>query len=185
MLRKVRRVRELWGKAVQGDKRAEEIIFSSLRERFTVIARLSVQSDDANDIAHEACLAVLKGYKTLKSPFKYSAWAQRVLKNKIAAFYQRKYIENETVTVKEQYNIENTYSHNNTDHELLITLQNCLKKLQNKYPRYVNVLSLIQIGYSADEIGSELNLTKNNIYVILSRGRKFLRDCIFNGEEFK
>ncbi len=175
-------MKELWEQAAKGDKKSEEEIFSYLRERFTVIAGFSMCDDDARDIAHDACMAVFKGYKTLGSPYQYNSWAQRILKNKIANYFNRKSLEKETLTKKDALEIGNLYSTSIKDHEIILTLEHCLRKLQKQNPRYALALELIQSGYTTDEVCRIMNLSKNNLYVILNRGRKLLRDCIFNGE---
>ena len=103
-------MKKLWEQAVKGDKNAEEKIFSYLRERFTVIAGFSMCDDDAKDIAHDACMAVFKGYKTLGSPYQYNGWAQKILKNKIANYFNRKSLEKETLSKKDALNIGNLYA---------------------------------------------------------------------------
>ena len=171
---------ELWQKAVEGDKEAEGAIFVYLRERFTVIAGLTIYQEDAKDIAHEACLAVLEGYKAVGSPYQYSAWAQRVLKNKIADYFQRRSLEKRVFVESDFLETLRSHPKDPEPHEMLLTLQKCLKELTVAFPRYAKALHLNHVGYDTESICEKMKVTRSNLYVLLNRGRKFLRDCIFD-----
>ncbi len=175
-------IRELWQQAVQGDKTAENAIFEHLRERFTVIAGLTIYGEDAGDVAHDACLAVLKGYKDLGSPFEYGAWAQRILKNKIANYFQRRSLEKRVFVAFDYHELSSAY-HTEAEYTHVVSiLERCLKKLAAAYPHYARVLFLKQAGDDTDTICHKMEVTRNNLYVLLNRGRKYLRDCIFDGK---
>ena len=175
-------LRELWQQAVNGDKQAEDEIFRHLSERFEVIAGLSICKEDARDIAHDACLIVLKGYKSLGNPYEYSAWAQKILKNKIADYFQRKSLQNKVFVGSDIYDRAVTNPDNGPDFETLETLRRCLKKLASAFPKYARAIHLRHIGYDTDSICEEMRLTKSNLYVLLNRGRSFLRKCILEGK---
>ena len=175
-------MKELWQQAVAGDKRAEDAIFKHLRERFTVIAGLSICKEDAKDLAHEACLAVLEGYKKVGSPYQYSAWAQRILKNKIADYFQNRAVERKLFTERESFEDVEGHSQRPDHIEVMLMLQKCLDKLAAAYPRYARALHLRQEGYETDIICHKLKVTRSNLYVLLNRGRVFLRECMSDGK---
>lgn len=176
--------KELWQKAAHGDKEAESRIFQHLVERFTVIAGLSMCKEDAKDLAHDTCLSVLKGYKSLGNPFEYSAWAQKIFRNNIADYFQRRAVEKKLFSQGE-FSEELEIAADGADQrELMLTLQECLKKLAAAYPPYARALHLRQSGYDTESICRKMKVTRNNLYVLLNRGRGFLRNCIF-GERDK
>jgi len=57
-------------------------------------------------------------------------------------------------------------------------LVECLRELIRGFPRYARVLNLVQQGYGTEEICERMTISRNNLYVLLSRGRKVLKDCI-------
>lgn len=175
-------VQQLWQEAVQGDKRAENALFDHLRERFTVLAGLTICREDAKDVAQEACLAVLKGYKALGNPYEYNAWAQRILKNKIADYFQRRSLEKKAFAAGEPDDMIGLCENSAEYYDTMLTLKKCMQQLIAAYPPYARALRLKQEGFGTEEICERMGVTRNNLYVILNRGRKFLRDCIFGQE---
>ena len=168
--------------ALKGDKTAEDRLFKHLRERFTLIAGLYISKEDAKEIAQDTCMAVFESYKSLSTPYKYNAWAHKILKNKIANYYKKRSLEKENIIKEDSQDIQNIYANDSADHEIIMTLRSCLKKLKATFPRYAEVILLSHEGFSTEEICLRLKISRNNLYVLLNRGRKILRDCIFDGE---
>ena len=175
-------MKELWQQAVQGDKKAEDEIFRQLGERFTVIAGLTICKEDAKDLAHDACMVVLKGYKSLGNPYEYSAWAQRILKNKIADYFQRRSLEKKVFTGLDSHEAKLANPDREQDFETLETLRRCLKKLASAFPKYARAIHLRHLGFDTDSICNKMKVSRTNLYVLLNRGRTYLKDCIFEGE---
>lgn len=175
-------MKELWIKAVDGDKQAEKEIYRHLLERFTVLAGLVLCKEDAEDIAQEACSVVLKEYKTLRSPFEYTAWAQKIYKNKMASYFQRKSVEKKIFSGKQVESHGYTAAVSDEDHAIMMTMITCLQKLIEAFPRYARAVNLVQLGYDTDEICRRMDISRNNLYVLLNRGRKILKECIFEGD---
>ncbi|PKK85094.1 MAG: hypothetical protein CVT49_00705 [candidate division Zixibacteria bacterium HGW-Zixibacteria-1] len=174
-------MKELWKKAALGDIEAEKKLSRHLLERFSVLAGLVICKEDARDIAQEACAVILTEYKSLKSPFEYNAWAQKILKNKIASYFQRKSVENRIFSENHRDNLENLVEASAENNEIMQILIKCLKKLVDSFPRYARVINLVQLGYNTNEICGRMDISRNNLYVLLNRGRKIMRDCVFDG----
>ena len=172
-------MKEHWQKAVGGDKEAQDEIFGHLSERFRLLAGFVMCKEDAEDIANEACAAVLKGYKSLREPFEYGAWAQRILKNKIAGYFQRKSVEGRIFENNRYFQSGTNIPDIAADSNLMRTLIACLRKLVRINSRYARAINLVQLGFSAEEICSRMNISRDNLYVILNRGRALLKNCIF------
>ncbi len=171
-------MKEHWQKAVNGDKQAEDAIFRHLNERFRLLAGLVMCKEDAEDISNEACAAVLRGYKSLGEPYEYGAWAQKILKNKIASYFQRKSVEGRMFDNSHTYLYETVSSDRTDTADMIRTLISCLRKLVHANNRYARAVNLVQLGYNTEEICSKMNVTRNNLYVILNRGRAMLKNCL-------
>jgi len=175
-------LKELWVQAARGASVAEERLLVRLRERFTVIARLALGREDAEDVVQEACLAVIRDYRSVGNPFEYSAWAVRILKNKIASQQRKRSVEKRVFSGGEFREWTHAHTDGVPDHELILTLKRCLEKMRRKFPRYVDVLRRVQEGHSTAEICAQLDISRDNLYVLLYRARACLRDCVFAGE---
>jgi hypothetical protein len=57
----------------------------------------------------------------------------------------------------------------------------CLKKLIKINPIYARAINFVHQGYKTREICEKLNITRNNFYVILTRGRHMLDTCLKTG----
>jgi RNA polymerase sigma factor (sigma-70 family) len=171
---------KLWKLAINGDKEAENEIFGYLSVRFVVIAGFKMCTEDAKEVSHDACLTVLKGYKNLGPPYEYTAWAQRVLRSKVINFLQRKALEKRVFNRSEIVEIEHMGGESNPDLDVTDALQQCLRKLGTSFPRYSRALLLKHHGYDTDSICSKMNIKRSNLYVLLNRGRSFMRDCLIS-----
>ncbi len=164
--------------AKSGDKSAEGRVFSYLTVRFTLIAKQRISSEDAHDVAQDACLTVMEKYKTIALPDNFESWAYQVLRNKIGNYYQHREIVRRSQT---NNNLDFTGASpvsQTVDLDKRRILLNCLKKISKNFTRYARVLNLIQLGYTSDEICERLRLKRGNFYMILSRGRKILTQCL-------
>jgi RNA polymerase sigma factor (sigma-70 family) len=168
--------------ARNGDGEAEKQFIKILFVRFVAIAKRRVgNKDDAEDIAQEACSTVLAKYKVDLSIVNFEAWAYGVLRMKIGNHMQKK-------TTRQECPLPATESHDSTealtqqyDPELGLRLNDCVRKLIVVFPRYARVLNLIHQGYKSDEVCKKLKISPNNMYVILSRGRSMLKQCLDEG----
>ncbi|MEW5922496.1 MAG: sigma-70 family RNA polymerase sigma factor [Candidatus Zixiibacteriota bacterium] len=175
-------MRDLWKKAISGDIEAEKLLSRLLFERFSTLAGLVICKEDARDIAQEACAVILTEYKSLKSPYEYNAWAHKIFKNKIASYFQRKSVEKRIFSEVPNDNYESLIETSTENFEIMQVLIDCLKKLVDSFPRYARVINLVQLGFDTDEICRRMEISRNNLYVLLNRGRKILKDCVFNGD---
>ena len=115
---------------------------------------------ESQDIVQDACLAVIREYRSLGNPYEYSAWAVRILRNKIASQLRKRSVEKRVFAGGEFRESAHADAKGVPDHELLLTLARCLEKMRRKFPRYVDVLRRIQEGQTASEICAELNISR-------------------------
>ncbi|MCK5126278.1 MAG: sigma-70 family RNA polymerase sigma factor [candidate division Zixibacteria bacterium] len=169
-------MRQILAKAISGDKSAEEELFKYLRVRFTIIAQQRLRDDSFEDIAQDACVTVVEKYKDLSPNIEFEAWAYKILRNKIGSHLRDLSVRNRAVKIMD--NIDNIYPTQENPEARRILIR-CLEKLAKVYPRYIRVLSLVNYGYSTEEICDQLKVSSNNFYVILHRCRGLLSDCVY------
>jgi RNA polymerase sigma-70 factor (ECF subfamily) len=171
-------MRDLLTKALEGDKKAEKRIFELLRVRFSILAKLHIGSEYAEDVAQEACMTVAQKYKSLSHYEEFEAWAYGVLKNKIGNFLKRakkrqKYISD--LSVSEEWGIIPTPD---KDPLLERSILDCLKVIAGHNIRYARILNMVHLGYSVDDMCRRLRISRNHLYVLLHRGRHMLKECL-------
>jgi len=166
----------LFIKAQNGDKVAEEKIFQYLFVRFCYLAKQRVGEGAYEDIAQEACKTVLEKYRSLNGSIEFDAWANKVLRNKIGNYYQKKALDINYIIADEKM-LEFAVA-SGSKPRLRMQILNCLKSIYKLNPRYHLVLKLVSEGYNTDEICEELKIKPNNLYVILNRSRSLLKDCL-------
>ena len=172
---------ELLLKARSGNTEAETEIFQYLFVRFKHIAKRRIGIEECEDISQEACRIVLEKYKNVAFEISFERWAYGVLKNVIGNYIQKilgkKHESTAQLEAYQKLKSENQESFHDLRRQLLI----CLKKIMTKGPKYARALNLIYQGYKADVISQKLNVTPNNLYVILNRARKMMKECLEKG----
>lgn len=165
-------------RAKSGDKMAEEELFRYLSVRFLVLAKRRVGEGVAEDIAQEACFTVVEKYKTEEYPKGFTAWAYKILRNKIGNYLQNKN------TLEHRPDIEHVMNTSSVqpDCNLKRMLIRCFQQLVKRNRIYARVLNLVHQGYKTDEICEKFRITPNNLYVILNRGRFLLKSCLERGK---
>jgi DNA-directed RNA polymerase specialized sigma24 family protein len=58
----------------------------------------------------------------------------------------------------------------------------CLKKICLANRRYARIINLHQLGYSRVDICGRLEMTLEQSYVVMSRARAMLKECLDKGE---
>ncbi|GEM_PF-5735376 len=170
----------LIAKALDGDSRAENDLFEYLYVRFTSFATLRTGVGEAHDLALEACRIVLLKYKNQTFTRGFESWAYGVLKNVLRNYYRSSRIHNR-IMVPEPEVEKITELTGRPDHDLRITLIDCLKKIKEIQPRYARALIMISKGYKAAEISSKMEINLDNFYVVLNRSRRLLKKCLETG----
>ena len=174
-------INKLHSQLCSGDRAAEEHLFVMLSERFKVFARQRVRNDqDAEEIVQDALMTIARRFKEIEFKTSFAAWAYRVLENKILTFYR----DNKSTRTKLEKAAERaeTTTPWKTDPSLKSALLECLKKVARANLRHARILNLHYLGYTVEEICQKLDLTRNNMYIMLSRGRSSLKTCL-EGED--
>lgn len=172
----------LYEEALTGDRTAENKLFQFLSERFEQFAHHRIwDEEDARDVAQEAIIIVAREYKSIQFEKSFLAWAYKVLDNRILSYIKKKKQRGDkVVTVEDASLIGDVQINMNPD--LRTKLLDCLKRVGATNRRHSRILNLHYQGYNTDEICYRLKMTKNGLYILLSRARKNLEKCLNTGK---
>jgi RNA polymerase sigma-70 factor (ECF subfamily) len=169
-------INELYEATRGGQKSAENNLFRQLSDSFGLLVRRKLQDRaDGEEIVQEALAAIARQYRSIDIEVSFSAWAYRVLENKILDYYRKK-----RRTESREDHLDESVSNGTLMPRpgLRQKLLKCLRRVGKQKASYVRVLNLHHQGYSTDEICSRLNISRNAMYIVLSRARKALRECL-------
>jgi len=172
----------LYKKAICGDKSAEEALFSALSERFEQFAYHRIwDKEDSKDVLQDTLLAIAREYRQIEFETSFSAWAYKVLDNRILAYIKRKQLrQGRTEAGADSRGSQNRAEDVNPD--LRLRLLDCLRKIGEVNRRHARILDLHYQGYTTEEICHRLKTTRNSIYIALHRARKMLETCLKTGD---
>jgi RNA polymerase sigma factor (sigma-70 family) len=177
------RLEGLLAQAKAGDKAAEEELFGFLRARFVTIVQLAIGEEQvADDLAHEACLTVMKKYRSENVGTGFKFWATKILRNKIGDYLRSKRVRERGREYLPR--IEETPGDLNPTQtrQLERALIDCLRMIARTNTRYARILLFSYHGYDTEYICSRLAITRTNLYSLLSRSRSTLSHCLETGE---
>jgi RNA polymerase sigma factor (sigma-70 family) len=168
---------DIYHKAFQGDRAAEEQLFQLLAVMFRMfIRRRGVGNDDLEDIVQSALTKTTLSYRRDTMKTNFAAWAQTVIKSQFIDFCrteskrQHKLVE---LTDDEHNPSESKY-----DPTLITRLKDCLKELHAANPLHARIVNLHHQGYTTNEVCNRLRITPNYRRVALCRARAMLRACL-------
>jgi len=170
-------INELYNKAREGDAAAEKELFEKLTVRLRLIATQRIWSRiDSEDVSQDALMTITKEYRDLQVTVSFTAWACKVLDNKILNYIRAKGTQTKYFESSAPFADSSVAAEENP--LLKDALLKCLKEISKHNPRYSRAVNLQYQGYSSEEICSRLGVTKNNAYVMLSRARSMLKECL-------
>lgn len=170
----------LYNNARKGDRGAEERLFSKLYESFNLFVQQRIWNrQDCEEIVQDTLMAIKDKYGNMHFETSFAAWAYKVLENKILYFLRSKrYHENKYLRDSDFKQPRQFYS----DPTFKSRLLDCLKKVSAKNMRQARILNMHYQGFSVDEICEKLRLTRNGMYIHLSRARSLLKLCLEKGD---
>jgi len=176
-----RHLNSLFQIAQTGGSQAEAELFEYLGARFRLFARHRVwNSADAEDIVQEALVTVCREYKSLEVTSSFSAWAYKVLDNRLLAYIQAR--RNQDHRMADSADTLETIPEPAADIDLRRRLLGCLKRICESNRRYGRALTLHAHGYGTDEICRRIDIKESTFYSLLHRGRTMLQHCLESGE---
>jgi len=166
--------------ARSGDKAAEHDLFQKLSVRFGLIAHQRIYSEvDAEDVVQISLMTIAREYKQVNFEISFSAWAHKVLDNRILAHFKEKRSHGgQPVSQPDIMNQSDAWT---PDPTLESRLLDCLQEMSAHDRRYARILNLHYQGYTAQEVCEKLRISRNHSYVILFRARSMLEKCLKKG----
>lgn len=173
-------INDLHRQVCSGQDNAEGQLFDRLTARFRYFTQQKIiDRQDANEIVQDALLTIADKYKGIEFTVSFASWAYQVLENKILGYYRKKHSRGKRMVSQEkEERVEPAYT---PDPELKRRLMNCIRKISKLNPRHARILNLHYQGYTVVEICERTNVTKANLYSILSRVRSLLQLCLEKG----
>lgn len=175
------RLGQLLERARSGDREAREEIFSFLRARFLVLAKLRLVSEDAEDIVQETLIVVDRRFLELLDVGALLGFTDGVMRNKIGNFYtvrntRRKHTSTAWDPPDRPYLIEDELG----AAELERVVRQAVDRLGQKRPLCRTVLLSLCDGMSTGELTGFLRLPRARIDDIVFRCRKALRKILID-----
>jgi RNA polymerase sigma factor (sigma-70 family) len=177
-------INELYDLARDGNKSAESELFKELSDRFWVFAHRKIwDKEKAEEIVQNALATVIAEYRETEISHSFTAWAHKVLENKFLAYIQAKRRQRGRNIPLESVNC---LTDNWIPDPILKTqLLKCLKLVSRSNLRYARILNLHHLGFKRDEVCEKLGMTLSQSYVVMSRARAMLKECLDKGEDSK
>jgi len=167
--------------ARDGNKKAEEELFSFFKSRFKTIAVKRIGHADAEDVAQDACLTVLRKYKTEEFSKGMIPWAYGVLRMKIGNYIQTRTRHNKSLASFPQENQIKHWPYEITYNDLKKQILHCLELIVQKNALYATILNLGYGGYKTEEICQKVQIEKKSLYDTIYRARLMLKKCLETG----
>lgn len=176
---------ELIARAQSGDRRAfDELVRQTYVDTYTLAVRLTGDEEDARDVVQETYLRAWRGIRRFRGDAELSTWLYRITANASYTQVQKRRrgreqplddsfeLPDERIGAQPEAAAESAV--------LMERLSAALDELPAKL-RAVVVLKDVY-GLSHEDIGDELGISVAAAKVRLHRGRKRLRDVLFEDE---
>jgi len=163
------------------DQDLENTFLSALEQNQQKLLRIcSVYAEDAEDkkdLFQEALVNIWQAMPSFEEKSSLSTWMFRITLNVCLRLQSRQERKRNHFVKVNSITIENIKDEeiSHDDHERLIKLRNCIKKL-NDADRAVITLYLEELPYK--EISEITGLTENHVAVIVKRIKEKLLNCI-------
>jgi RNA polymerase sigma-70 factor (ECF subfamily) len=170
-------INALYEIARSGDRAAEDDLFQTLAVRLGLIAHHRIwDKADAEDVVQNSLMIIAREYKKMHFDVSFSAWAHKVLDNRILAHIKQKRSRGgQPAPLFDELNRPDAWT---ADPTLESRLLECLQEVSAHDRRYARMLNLHYQGYTTQEVCERLKITPKHSYVILFRARSRLEKCL-------
>jgi RNA polymerase sigma-70 factor (ECF subfamily) len=170
--------------AREGNRSAfDELVRRTYVDTYTLALRLTADEEDARDVLQEAYLRAWKGLPTFRGDAQFSTWMYRITANASYSLVKRR--RRHRVEALESLLEEPVELHADAYPESAAESSALLDRLSgalDELPPKLRVLVVLKdvYGLSHEEIAEELGISVSAAKVRLHRGRKRLRDLLFD-----
>ena len=170
-------INTLYTQTSAGDDHARRELFKHLAVRLRYVAHQRIwNASDAEDVAQEALLAISREFQSLEVTVSFSAWAHKVLDNRILAYIKAK--KSRECVLSSTPPDDAIAGPGGEMTELRTRLLECLELILASNRRYARILNLHYQGFTTEEVCQKLNMKANHAYVTLFRARSMLQNCL-------
>lgn len=173
---------QLCMRAQQGDKTAENRLFQNLFERFRLAAGYRIRNkEETEEVCQNAMKTIIEKYREIDFEGGFAAWAYKVLDNKVRKSFELRERKRRRETELPDDRDDILPASDDCTSDLRRKLLECLKEINRVNSRFARVIVLQFQGFKVDEICKKMKITRNNLYVLLSRSRSLLKQCLETG----
>ncbi len=176
---------ELVTAAQAGDRLAfDEVVRRTYVDTFTLALRLTANEEDAQDVVQEAYLRAWKAIGRFRGDAQFSTWMYRITANTaFTAVKRRRRTHSDRLDLVDDL-VDPHTEHQPEDAAEAAALLGRLSVALEQLPGKLRVLVVLKdvYGLSHEEISEELGISVAAAKVRLHRGRKKLRDLLYDDE---
>lgn len=179
-------VDRLVDEARNGDRAAfDELVRRTYVDTYTLAMRLTANEEDARDVVQESYLRAWKGIKRFRGDAQFSTWMYRITANAAATLVQkRRRRRAESLEMVEEPIDVSLDSRPDAAAESTVGLEELGRAVDALPPKLRAIVVLKDVyGLSHEAIAEELGISVAAAKVRLHRGRKRLRDVLFDEGE--
>jgi RNA polymerase sigma-70 factor (ECF subfamily) len=167
--------------AQEGDRPAfDELVRRTYVETYTLAMRLTANEEDARDVVQEAYIRAWKGIGRFRGDAQFSTWMYRITANAASTHVQRRRRQR-TESIEDHDLADESVPSPEAAVESQMSLERLSEAVANLPPKLRAIVVLKDVyGLSHEEIATELGITETAAKVRLHRGRKKLRDVLFD-----
>lgn len=174
---------ELVEAARSGDRGAfDEVVRRTYVETYTLALRLTANEEDARDVVQEAYLRAWKGLRRFRGDAQFTTWMYRITANTaFTAVQKRRRLRTTTLDDVEEPTEARVDAHPEAAAEARAGLADLAEAVDQLPPKLRAIVVLKDVyGLSHEAIAEELGITVAAAKVRLHRGRKKLRDLLYD-----
>ena len=168
--------------ARSGDRAAfDELVRRTYVDTYTLAMRLTANEEDARDVVKESYLRAWKGIKSFRGDAQFSTWMYRITANAAATLVQkRRRRRTESLEHVEEPIDASIEGQPEAAAESSIGLEELARAVAALPPKLRSIVVLKDVyGLSHEAIAADLGISVAAAKVRLHRGRKRLRDVLF------
>jgi RNA polymerase sigma-70 factor, ECF subfamily len=179
-------VDRLVASAREGDRAAfDELVRRTYVDTYTLAMRLTANEEDARDVVQESYLRAWKGIKRFRGDAQFSTWMYRITANAAATLVQkRRRRRAESLDTVDEPIDTSIEGQPEAAAESAIGLEYLARAVATLPPKLRSTVVLKDVyGLSHEAIAEDLGISVAAAKVRLHRGRKRLRDVLFEEGE--
>jgi RNA polymerase sigma-70 factor (ECF subfamily) len=168
--------------ARSGDRTAfDELVRRTYVDTYTLAMRLTANEEDARDVVQESYLRAWKGIKSFRGDAQFSTWMYRITANAAATLVQkRRRRRTESLEHVEEPIDASLEGQPEAAAESSVGLEELARAVAALPPKLRSIVVLKDVyGLSHEAIAQDLGISVAAAKVRLHRGRKRLRDVLF------